>query len=183
MIATAGDEATRLIRSIIDAAVRGSTGQRIRLTAKTKRARARTMSRIATHVFGVDLDDEATSPITNAAAIPTAMVAPNAPRKNQIARAERPLAKYEREYGEGEGRRRHHCCERNEDELGDGPCAHGRSLVGFAPGRSSSPSTAGSSGYRPTRGLITIPATPLLAEKATMSLPPAAPAPPVIPSP
>jgi hypothetical protein len=30
---------------------------------------------------------------------------------------------------------------------------------------------------RPTRGLITIPATPLLAEKATMSLPPAAPAP------
>ena len=31
---------------------------------------------------------------------------------------------------------------------------------------------------RPTRGLITIPATPLLAEKATMSLPTAAPAPP-----
>jgi hypothetical protein len=31
---------------------------------------------------------------------------------------------------------------------------------------------------RPTRGLIQIPATPLLAEKATMSLPPAAPAPP-----
>jgi hypothetical protein len=31
---------------------------------------------------------------------------------------------------------------------------------------------------RPTRGLIEIPATPLLAEKATMSLPPAAPAPP-----
>ena len=30
---------------------------------------------------------------------------------------------------------------------------------------------------RPTRGLITIPASPLLAEKATMSLPPAAPAP------
>ena len=30
---------------------------------------------------------------------------------------------------------------------------------------------------RPTRGLISIPATPLLAEKATMSLPPAAPAP------
>jgi hypothetical protein len=30
---------------------------------------------------------------------------------------------------------------------------------------------------RPTRGLITIPAAPLLAEKATMSLPPAAPAP------
>ena len=30
---------------------------------------------------------------------------------------------------------------------------------------------------RPTRGLITIPATPLLAVKATMSLPPAAPAP------
>jgi hypothetical protein len=30
---------------------------------------------------------------------------------------------------------------------------------------------------RPTRGLITIPAKPLLAEKATMSLPPAAPAP------
>ena len=30
---------------------------------------------------------------------------------------------------------------------------------------------------RPTRGLITIPATPLLAEKQTMSLPPAAPAP------
>ena len=30
---------------------------------------------------------------------------------------------------------------------------------------------------RPTRGLIEIPATPLLAEKATMSLPPAAPAP------
>jgi hypothetical protein len=30
---------------------------------------------------------------------------------------------------------------------------------------------------RPTRGVITIPATPLLAEKATMSLPPAAPAP------
>ena len=30
---------------------------------------------------------------------------------------------------------------------------------------------------RPTRGFITIPATPLLAEKATMSLPPAAPAP------
>lgn len=30
---------------------------------------------------------------------------------------------------------------------------------------------------RPTRGLIKIPATPLLAEKATMSLPPAAPAP------
>ena len=30
---------------------------------------------------------------------------------------------------------------------------------------------------RPTRGLITIPATPLLAEKETMSLPPAAPAP------
>jgi hypothetical protein len=31
---------------------------------------------------------------------------------------------------------------------------------------------------RPTRGLITVPAAPLLAEKATMSLPPAAPAPP-----
>jgi hypothetical protein len=31
---------------------------------------------------------------------------------------------------------------------------------------------------RPTRGLITIPAAPLLTEKATMSLPPAAPAPP-----
>jgi hypothetical protein len=31
---------------------------------------------------------------------------------------------------------------------------------------------------RPTRGLITIPAAPLLAEKATMTLPPAAPAPP-----
>ena len=31
---------------------------------------------------------------------------------------------------------------------------------------------------RPTRGLIAIPATPLLAEKATMSLPPAAPAAP-----
>jgi hypothetical protein len=31
---------------------------------------------------------------------------------------------------------------------------------------------------RPTRGFITIPAAPLLAEKATMSLPPAAPAPP-----
>jgi hypothetical protein len=31
---------------------------------------------------------------------------------------------------------------------------------------------------RPTRGLIQIPATPLLVEKATMSLPPAAPAPP-----
>ena len=30
---------------------------------------------------------------------------------------------------------------------------------------------------RPTRGLITVPPTPLLAEKATMSLPPAAPAP------
>ena len=30
---------------------------------------------------------------------------------------------------------------------------------------------------RPTRGLIQIPATPLLAEKATMSMPPAAPAP------
>ena len=30
---------------------------------------------------------------------------------------------------------------------------------------------------RPTRGLIAIPATPLIAEKATMSLPPAAPAP------
>jgi hypothetical protein len=30
---------------------------------------------------------------------------------------------------------------------------------------------------RPTRGLITVPATPLIAEKATMSLPPAAPAP------
>ena len=30
---------------------------------------------------------------------------------------------------------------------------------------------------RPTRGLITIPASPLLAEKATMSLPPAAPPP------
>jgi hypothetical protein len=30
---------------------------------------------------------------------------------------------------------------------------------------------------RPTRGLITIPASPLLAEKATMALPPAAPAP------
>ena len=30
---------------------------------------------------------------------------------------------------------------------------------------------------RPTRGLIQVPATPLLAEKATMSLPPAAPAP------
>jgi hypothetical protein len=30
---------------------------------------------------------------------------------------------------------------------------------------------------RPTRGLITIPATPLVAERATMSLPPAAPAP------
>jgi hypothetical protein len=30
---------------------------------------------------------------------------------------------------------------------------------------------------RPTRGMITIPAAPLLAEKATMSLPPAAPAP------
>ena len=30
---------------------------------------------------------------------------------------------------------------------------------------------------RPTRGVITIPASPLLAEKATMSLPPAAPAP------
>ena len=31
---------------------------------------------------------------------------------------------------------------------------------------------------RPTRGLIEIPAAPLVAEKATMSLPPAAPAPP-----
>jgi hypothetical protein len=30
---------------------------------------------------------------------------------------------------------------------------------------------------RPTRGLIKIPAAPLLAEKVTMSLPPAAPAP------
>ena len=30
---------------------------------------------------------------------------------------------------------------------------------------------------RPTRGLITVPATPLIAEKATMRLPPAAPAP------
>jgi hypothetical protein len=30
---------------------------------------------------------------------------------------------------------------------------------------------------RPTRGLITVPAAPLIAEKATMSLPPAAPAP------
>jgi hypothetical protein len=30
---------------------------------------------------------------------------------------------------------------------------------------------------RPIRGLITIPATPLLAEKETMNLPPAAPAP------
>jgi hypothetical protein len=30
---------------------------------------------------------------------------------------------------------------------------------------------------RPTRGLITIPDSPLLAEKATMSLPPAAPSP------
>jgi hypothetical protein len=30
---------------------------------------------------------------------------------------------------------------------------------------------------RPTRGMITVPATPLVAEKATMSLPPAAPAP------
>ena len=31
---------------------------------------------------------------------------------------------------------------------------------------------------RPTRGLITVPATPLIAERATMILPPAAPAPP-----
>ena len=31
---------------------------------------------------------------------------------------------------------------------------------------------------RPTRGLIEVPATPLVAEQATMSLPPAAPAPP-----
>ena len=31
---------------------------------------------------------------------------------------------------------------------------------------------------RPTRGLIKVPATPLEAEQATMSLPPAAPAPP-----
>jgi hypothetical protein len=31
---------------------------------------------------------------------------------------------------------------------------------------------------RPTRGLIEVPATPLIAEQATMSLPPAAPAPP-----
>jgi hypothetical protein len=30
---------------------------------------------------------------------------------------------------------------------------------------------------RPTRGFIEVPATPLLAEKATMSRPPAAPAP------
>jgi hypothetical protein len=36
---------------------------------------------------------------------------------------------------------------------------------------------------RPTRGLITIPSTPLVAEKATMSLPPAAPAPAPTPSP
>ena len=35
---------------------------------------------------------------------------------------------------------------------------------------------------RPTRGLITIPASPLIAEKATMSLPPAAPAPPATPA-
>jgi hypothetical protein len=44
---------------------------------------ARTMSRTATHVFGVDLGDEAMSPSTKAAAIPTAVVAPNAPSKNQ----------------------------------------------------------------------------------------------------
>ena len=36
---------------------------------------------------------------------------------------------------------------------------------------------------RPTRGVITIPASPLLAEKATMSLPPAASAPQVRPAP
>ena len=38
------------------------------------------MSRIATHVFGVDESEAATSPITNAAAMPTASVAVSAPR-------------------------------------------------------------------------------------------------------
>jgi hypothetical protein len=83
MTVTAGDDATRFMRSIIDAVVLGSTGRRMRLPAKRKIATARTTSRTATQVFGVDLDDEAASPITKAAATPTAMVAVKAPRKNQ----------------------------------------------------------------------------------------------------
>src|SRR6185312_7780197 len=83
-IATAGDEASPPIRSIAAFVWAGSGGLRKKRTATTTSTAPNTTSRIATHVFGVDGDeDAAASPRMTAAAIPTASVAVSAPSRNQ----------------------------------------------------------------------------------------------------
>ena len=80
-IAIAGDDATRPIWSIMPAARSGFGGRRRRRITQAAISTAATTSTIATHVFGVDgWSEAAASPRTNAAATPTASVAPSAPR-------------------------------------------------------------------------------------------------------
>ena len=80
-IATAGDDATLLILSIMAASFSGFTGLRRRRTTQMSSRIPPTMSMTATQVFGVDLLWEAAAfPSTKAAATPTASVATRAPR-------------------------------------------------------------------------------------------------------
>ncbi len=80
-IAIAGDDATLLICATIASSRFGLRGRRsLAATQASSRAPA-AMSTQETHVFGLDgLDDAATSPRRNAAAMPTASVAVSAPR-------------------------------------------------------------------------------------------------------
>src|SRR5262249_42038503 len=79
-IATAGDDATLLICSMAAAMRAGLGGWRARFTTNATSTTASTTSMIATHVFGVDVSEAATSPITKAATTPINNVAVSAPK-------------------------------------------------------------------------------------------------------
>jgi hypothetical protein len=78
--AIAGEEATLLIRATIASTLAGSSCLFLVLTTYTIRRQAATTSMIATDVLGAEAEpQDAASPMTNAAATPTASVAPSAP--------------------------------------------------------------------------------------------------------
>ena len=80
-ITIAGDDAILLICPNIASARFGSRGRRTSRSTQISKSAPAKMSKIATHVFGVDVWWEAALfPRTKAATMPTASVAPIAPR-------------------------------------------------------------------------------------------------------
>ena len=78
--ATAGEEATLLMRATMPSTLAGSSGRFLVLATYPSSRAAATTSKIATQVLGEESREAAVSPRTNAPAIPTATVAAKAPR-------------------------------------------------------------------------------------------------------